>query len=83
MFAVINSSNEKPIIKLLKKKKKPNGWKQVFISVPLSLLFWLNGWVQTAFHKKDRGLRLIKNSSEADQLLLSAGILFSGHSYRT
>ena len=46
-----------------------------FFSVPFSVYFWLDGWVSTAFHKKHRGLQLIKISSEGDWPLISAGLL--------
>ena len=83
MFAVFFSSKEKSIKKVLLKKTKPNCWEQILFSVPFSVYFWLNGWVETAFHKKHRGLQLIKVSSEGDRPLLSAGLLLSDQSYRT
>ena len=36
MFAVFISSEEKPTIKVLQKKMKPNCWKQILFSVPLT-----------------------------------------------
>ena len=51
------------IIKLLLKKTKPNCWEQILFSEPFSVYFWHNGWVETAFHKKHRGLQSIKVSS--------------------
>ena len=83
MIAVFKSSQEKLYIKVLLKKTKPNCWEKILFSVPISLNFWLNGWVQTAFHEKQNGLQLIKISSEGDRPLLSAGLLFADQSYRT
>ena len=58
-------------------------WSLLWLCVTISVKFWLNGWVKTAFHKKRRGLQLIKISSEGDRPQLSAGLLFSDQSYRT
>ena len=39
MFAVFNSSKEKPIIKVLLKKTKPKCLEQILFSVPFSVYF--------------------------------------------
>ena len=82
IFAVFNSSKEKSTIKVMLNKTKLNCWEQTLFSVPFSIDFWLNGWLKTAFHKKRRGLQLIKISSKSDRPQLSAGLFFSDLSYR-
>ena len=64
MFALLNSSKEKTILKVLLKKRKPNFWEKInlLIYYTISAYFELNEWIYTAFHIKPRVQQLIKIS---------------------
>ena len=83
MFTVVNSSKEKSILKVLLKKQNPTVENKFYLVYRLVYNSDSNGWVKTAFHKKRRGLQLIKISSKRDRPQLSAGLFFSDQSYRT
>ena len=82
MFAVFNSPKEKSIMKVLLNKTKPNCWEQISLVYPLVYIYDSMGeFRQLSTRKIVIKIQLIKISSEEDQPLLSAGLLFSDQSY--
>ena len=83
MFAVFNSSKEKPIIRVLLKKTKPNCCEQIFLVYRLVYIFDSMDEFRQLFIRKIVVSSLSKCPLKGTGLCYQLGSFFSGQGYRT